>query len=500
MPRIDRNLSDDGSDHALTNTPTRRRTSSSAAGSETVSTPQSNDDVVNEGNDDSQGSSSINSGLSGAPPESSSAASPSAGGDSSTANASEEFRPTMNPSRKKQQAIQKNASGGEVSLSHLLESTSSGSGSPRHRSGLYNNNNDGEDLMTRGIATNNPVILGADTIQSPTQRNFQFLQSLPSLDGLIPETSPSRGPILPPTTIQDIHFDIEQHVPNATQQEESSTYPSFPPSSPRRNSSDKQIRDDYIYPHHDDEGEENLIVASPVVEAEQQQVEEVTPAQHTATNGTGGEAPCKPVIVTEATPIKSPHSPWHNFRESRKLQCGLGLICCCFIGVIIVGAIYATTGFTSSSSENKDSSPTLTPATFMPSVPGDPNLDYFVNYLLPEETRTLLQDPESPQSLALEWLKQDPNLLAYKDFRRIQRFALATFYYSTRGGQQRWANSNGWLSVSSSANVDDLQDPSHECTWFSTAQTQEVDEFSTANDNICDEDGQYIVLSLVGNR
>ena len=60
----------------------------------------------------------------------------------------------------------------------------------------------------------------------------------------------------------------------------------------------------------------------------------------------------------------------------------------------------------------------------------------------------------SPQSLAYQWLRNDTALASYPEWRLIQRFALATFFYATEG-PKRWKNTTHWLSYDH-----------HECDWF----------------------------------
>ncbi|CAB9531979.1 expressed unknown protein (Partial), partial [Seminavis robusta] len=61
----------------------------------------------------------------------------------------------------------------------------------------------------------------------------------------------------------------------------------------------------------------------------------------------------------------------------------------------------------------------------------------------------------TPQQKAYKWVRQDPNLSNYTNERIVQRFALATFYYSTGGSQ--WDAKDNWLTYN------DV----HECDWFS---------------------------------
>jgi hypothetical protein len=55
-----------------------------------------------------------------------------------------------------------------------------------------------------------------------------------------------------------------------------------------------------------------------------------------------------------------------------------------------------------------------------------------------------LTTPSTPQNMALQWLAGNPNLANYTDQEKIQRYALATLYYSTRG--ESWKRRDSWLS------------------------------------------------------
>ena len=57
-----------------------------------------------------------------------------------------------------------------------------------------------------------------------------------------------------------------------------------------------------------------------------------------------------------------------------------------------------------------------------------------------------LMDPFSPQSAAARWLAENAELASYSDQRKLQRYALATFYFSTNG--DAWEDKQRWLSDS----------------------------------------------------
>jgi hypothetical protein len=148
------------------------------------------------------------------------------------------------------------------------------------------------------------------------------------------------------------------------------------------------------------------------------------------------------------------------FFSTRKVKCFLLLLAVVF-SILALGTAYGVTGFSASRSSSGanatyyDDSPTNPPTT-----EGDLDLVYFVQVAIPDHTRSALRQQNSPQSKALSWLRNNTFLESYDLRRRMQRFSLATFFFST-GGERRWRDSSGWLS-------DD-----DECTWFfSSDQTE----------------------------
>ncbi|CAB9505249.1 LRR receptor-like serine threonine-protein kinase [Seminavis robusta] len=70
--------------------------------------------------------------------------------------------------------------------------------------------------------------------------------------------------------------------------------------------------------------------------------------------------------------------------------------------------------------------------------------------LLPAYTLPKIELDYAPQARAFKWVAEDPNFASYSDKRLQQRFALATFYYSTNG--ESWGPD--WLNITQ-----------HECQW-----------------------------------
>ncbi len=57
---------------------------------------------------------------------------------------------------------------------------------------------------------------------------------------------------------------------------------------------------------------------------------------------------------------------------------------------------------------------------------------------------TAIQTASSPQNKALNWLANNTNLEAYPDDKKIQRYALATLFFSTNGAG--WNDNGTWMS------------------------------------------------------
>ncbi|CAB9518078.1 LRR receptor-like serine threonine-protein kinase [Seminavis robusta] len=74
--------------------------------------------------------------------------------------------------------------------------------------------------------------------------------------------------------------------------------------------------------------------------------------------------------------------------------------------------------------------------------------------LLPSETLPYLDSSGSAQARAFQWVTEDPQFDTYSEKRLQQRFALATFFYSTGGDGDGWGSKTNWLNASV-----------HECHW-----------------------------------
>ncbi|KAL3915551.1 MAG: hypothetical protein SGILL_005597 [Bacillariaceae sp.] len=185
--------------------------------------------------------------------------------------------------------------------------------------------------------------------------------------------------------------------------------------------------------------------------------------------------------------------------EKKKCPWSIILIVGIMIALLIGGGVAATLVFLrqpssdvspteppsaiSPSSAPMPSSPTPSPNTqptgpTSPPVAGIDNVETFIaSSLASVGGAGALQDPNSPQSMALDWLLENELLEDYEDDRLLQRYTMAVLFYSSNG--EAWSSNDGWLTD---------QD---ECTWYSSESetsicTEEglVDEFDLDNNNV----------------
>jgi hypothetical protein len=146
------------------------------------------------------------------------------------------------------------------------------------------------------------------------------------------------------------------------------------------------------------------------------------------------------------------------YRNSR-IQC---MALSALLLVIVVGIVLAIV-FTRDASDVPEPTPT-TPAPTPPS-----SLVEMLSTASLDGGEALLT-LSTPQNEALNWLASNTNLDSYSDETRIQRYVLATLYYSTNGDS--WTNNTGWLS------------DSDECGWYNGA----------AGGELCSSQGRVVEL------
>ena len=153
----------------------------------------------------------------------------------------------------------------------------------------------------------------------------------------------------------------------------------------------------------------------------------------------------------------------------------LSLAVCILVLVIIIGVVVVVVVLVGGRKDKKSDakptpgSPIGPPSNAAPSpdivstyAPTPADIDPLQNMLreksLALDGAAALFKIDSPQNKAYNWLSRNSNLNSYSDAVKLQRYALATFYFST-GGDRSWGTSarTGWLS------------DTPECEWGSTA-------------------------------
>jgi len=125
------------------------------------------------------------------------------------------------------------------------------------------------------------------------------------------------------------------------------------------------------------------------------------------------------------------------------------------------------------------SKPTLNPtktSTTLPTpspTPRGKELRELLSQYSPDSAEKLLIQ-SSPQSYAMDWVLDDPNLNSYDDDKKLQRWVVATLYYGLVG--EEWYVRKGWLDLDG-----DLVD---ECSWHGIE---------------CNSEGFIMSIDLSGN-
>ena len=229
-----------------------------------------------------------------------------------------------------------------------------------------------------------------------------------------------------------------------------------------------------------------------------------------------GLAEARPVNEDEADPRISGEAQEIDLalmeaekKKERRKQC-MYMVGCLALFVAVVIAV--TVGVTTNTISNKDTtspeSPSLSPTeapTQVPSSAPTGSLDTFLESL-PDYTLAGLQNSSSPQFQAFQWLSNHQDISLLPEWRKRQRFALATFYLSYAGEHWREAVRNdGWMDTAR-----------HECFWHSSRYGQfigDVGNVSTYGQYadlygasgyeedeymVCNEMGEFSVLGLYG--
>ena len=142
------------------------------------------------------------------------------------------------------------------------------------------------------------------------------------------------------------------------------------------------------------------------------------------------------------------------------------------VGTAVILILVFTIGEEEMSSEDMAFAPRFPPGTidFPPFLPDE----------LPTNILLEIQKQDTPEYHANRWMWEDPNLYHYSTQRRLQRFAMVVFFYSTHGDE--WYHNDNWLDYDIS-----------ECQWYSS--------YNENNDDpICDQDSNLLIFDFHQNN
>lgn len=157
-----------------------------------------------------------------------------------------------------------------------------------------------------------------------------------------------------------------------------------------------------------------------------------------------------PLPTEEAEPvdedeIQRTEDQMENKKRTRRRYFLLGLLLALFLLVgLVVFAVQKATSSSNNSQVTTTASTNTTTGYNHTDIGPPPELPIMA--LLPNTTQIYLRNQmkingDSPRYRAYQWMEKDPNIWTFSDDRLLQRFALATFFYATKG--ETWKERGG---------------------------------------------------------
>ncbi|CAB9516487.1 LRR receptor-like serine threonine-protein kinase [Seminavis robusta] len=189
---------------------------------------------------------------------------------------------------------------------------------------------------------------------------------------------------------------------------------------------------------------------------------ELVPTSQNETDGNGGLIHADLVDDSEIGEIPTAEPMTTRAKRLWKKQLCLGFSRQAIVAITIVSILLLAFLLARKSSNQTPSAKQQNGAIPIPEYPGttasitQAPTSLWERLNLPEYTLRVMENPRSPQTKAYQWLSNNINKSNNTQhlpvWRLKQRFALATFYYSTRGDY--WVKNQGWLDWDT-----------NECSW-----------------------------------
>lgn len=146
------------------------------------------------------------------------------------------------------------------------------------------------------------------------------------------------------------------------------------------------------------------------------------------------QGPIGPFVEAKPMRLPSHHETTRNVFKNRKVQIALVLTALLAVGLVVGVIVVLTSG-----GAKTDKTPAID---F-----NDPAVAEFkvaLQPLLSEDSLKSLDSANTPQSQSLQWLSQQSNFEEWSFDRKLQRYAMGTFYFATAGPY--WAANANWMT------------------------------------------------------
>ena len=204
-----------------------------------------------------------------------------------------------------------------------------------------------------------------------------------------------------------------------------------------------------------------------------------------------GDIEASSLSLAEASSVDPEQDRYRKELEQRKTRWLLGALA--FFTLAVVGVSVATTLYRSrreKSVSHSTEAPTVV-RSLSPSFAPSGSLDLLLD-ALPNDTLERMNIAESPQALAYDWLMNNLQAISEKEeWRLVQLFALATFYFAFEGPHWPHGLDDDWLDATRS-----------ECDWHSNpfgnfaSQGNWEQENKNASEASCTDGGKFRALML----
>lgn len=207
----------------------------------------------------------------------------------------------------------------------------------------------------------------------------------------------------------------------------------------------------------------------------------------------------------DATSQKLPsEGNWTN-KDPKQAHAILSIVAIVLVAGLVLGLVFGLVD--DDKSGTTDLQPLLS-SSVAPSMA--PTSSFLLEFLPFYSQETIRRDPESAQAKAYEWLLDDPTLGNYTTGRILQRYALATFFFSAGGNTWFLNGNNSRRELTQTRQRPPMKDiplPTHQYAWLdyfnNSSAVHECDWYNLnylGGKDTCNDLQEYINLELPNNN